>query len=217
MPTITAITPQKKSGRFNLFLDGNFAFGIESETLLSTNLKVGKIISAEAITEIVKKEQGTKLLDLATNFLSYRPRSEKEVKDYLTKKIAQKENIKFALAAQSPMIGQTIAKLKRYKYLDDREFAKWFVTSRTSSHPKGSMVIRLELKRKGIADDLITKTLSGLLNETDLAKKAVEKKVKRWANLPPMDFKKKFYVYLASRGFDYETIKDTFAFFKKKS
>ncbi len=217
MPQITAISPQKKkSGRFNLFLDGKFALGIEGETLLAVGLKIGKVLSEEEISKIIKKEQGTKLLDLATNFLSFRPRSEKEVRDYLVKKISVRENIKFSQARQSPLMEQVVAKLKKYKYLNDLDFAKWFMASRTSSRPKGLALIKLELKRKGIVQEIIDKISASSPNEQNLARRAVEKKVKRWQNLPVMEFKKKFYQYLASRGFDFDTIRETFAFFTKK-
>ncbi len=215
MPKITAISPQKKkSDRFNVFLDEKFAFGIEGETLLGHNLKVGKILSEEEISKIIKKEQGTKLLDLATNFLSYRPRSEKEVRDYLIKKISTRENIKFSEARESPLIDQVISKLKKYKYLDDLEFAKWHVAARTGLRPKGRTIIKLELKKKGISQEIIDQIPA--VDETILAKIAIEKKIPRWQNLPSLEYKKKFYQYLASRGFDYDTIKETFAFFSKK-
>lgn len=217
MPQITAISPQKKkSGRFNLFLDGKFALGIEGETLLAEGLKIGKVLSPEEISKIFKKEQGTKLLDLATNFLSFRPRSEKEVRDYLIKKISIRENIKFSEARESPLIDQVIAKLTKYKYLNDLEFAKWFLASRTSSHPKGLALIKLELKRKGITQEIIDKVSTSSPNEQNLARRAVEKKIKRWQTLPVLEFKKKYYQYLASRGFDFDTIRETFAFFARK-
>lgn len=215
MPKITAISPQKKkSSRFNIFLDEKFAFGIEGETLLSNNLKVGKILQEEDIAKILKKEQGAKLLDLATNFLSFRPRSEKEVRDYLIKKISTRENIKFSQARESPLVDQVISKLKKYKYLNDLEFAKWLVASRTTSRPKGHTLIKLELRKKGISQEIID--LIPTVDQTVLAKIAVEKKIPRWQNLPVLEFKKKFYQYLASRGFDFDTIGKTFAFFSKK-
>ncbi|MEX2028674.1 MAG: RecX family transcriptional regulator [Candidatus Curtissbacteria bacterium] len=217
MPKITAISPQKKKiGRFNIFLDDKFAFGIEAEILLSNNFKIGQVLQEEEIARIIKSEQGTKLLDLATNFLSYRPRSEREMGDYLAKKISAKEGIKFQEARQSEQIEKIIFKLKKYKYLDDKQFAQWFVTSRTSSRPKGAALIKLELRKKGIDREIIDEIFHNAPGETNLAKRAVERKLRGWENLTTMDFKKKFYSYLASKGFDFETIKETFAFYSKK-
>ena len=217
MPQITSIEPQKrKTGRFNVFLDGNFAFGIDQFSLLESKLKVGKSLTDEEIKKIITKEEIAKLMDLATNFLSYRPRSEKETKDYLTKKISQKENITHIQAKDSPLISQIITKLKKYRYLNDFEFAKWWVDSRTRSRPKGPVLIKFELKRKGIEDNIVQKALSKVQDEGELAKHALQKKLKRWQKLSNFDFKKKVYQYLAARGFSFEAIKEAFAFYQKK-
>ena len=86
MPQITKITKQKKRERFNVFLDDQFAFSLNNYTLLKNNLKVGKDIPQDQITNILAKEQRAQLTDLASRFLALRPRSEKEVKDYIAKK-----------------------------------------------------------------------------------------------------------------------------------
>ncbi|HSX18856.1 MAG TPA: RecX family transcriptional regulator [Candidatus Saccharimonadales bacterium] len=217
MPTITSIEPQKKrKHRFNVFLDGKFAFGINEQVLVENSLRKGMVLEAENLEKVLKKEELTKLQDTAIRFLNYRPRSEKEVRDNLTKKIAQKESIKFQEAQQSPLIEEIIRKLKKYKFINDLEFAKWFVESRIRSHQKSIRVISMELKLKGIEKEVIEKITSSVGNETELAKKAIEKKVKRWQKLSDLDFKKKLYQFLLSRGFDYDTTKETFAYFAKK-
>ena len=48
-----------------------------------------------------------------------------------------------------------------------------------------------------------------MTNEIELAKKAVEKKLRLWKNLPPEEFRQKLTGFLARRGFDWETIKKT--------
>ncbi len=217
MPTITSIEPQKKKdNRFNIFLDGHFAAGISDLTLLKNSLKVGKVLTEEEFTKIIAREQLAKLMDLATNFLGFRPRSEKEVSDYLAKKISERENIKYREARQSPLIVKVISTLKKYKYLNDLEFAKWWTESRKRTRPKGQALIKLELKRKGISQNIIEKVLTKSSGEVELAKGALQKKLKRWHNLSSFDLKKKVYQYLASRGFDFETIREVFANLPKK-
>lgn len=217
MPEITSIEPQKKkAGRFNIFLDGKFAFGVGEEAIIAGSLKEGKILSQDEIDRVLKKEEVVKLQDIAIRFLNFRPRSEKEIRDHLTRKIAQKESIKFSQAQDSPLIEPIISKLKKYKLINDLEFTKWFVESRIRSHPRSIRLIALELKRKGIDSALVESTLKKADNEKDLAIKAVSKKVKRWQKLPENEFKKKLYQFLLGRGFGFETIKETFAFLKEK-
>lgn len=207
---ITAITPQKKKDRFNIFLDDKFAFGANLETIVKNNLKAGMLISVDKVNKVIGQEKSTKLLDLATRYLSYRPRSVKEVENYLASKIAKSEQIKFREAKESRQIPIIVQKLKRYKYLNDRQFAKWFFTSRQKSSPRGLSYVKMELKLKGISSDII-EGLAVRSSELELAKKAVAKKLKRWQAQPLLDFKKKFYSYLKTRGFSYDTIRELFA------
>jgi len=217
VPQISAIEPQKrKKNRYSVFLDGNFAFGISASTLFENQLEVGKVLKEEEIVSILQKEELSKLTDRALHFLSYRLRSEKEVTDFLIKKIAAKENIKYHQAKDSLLINQVVSKLKKYKYLNDFEFAKWFISSRIKTKPKGLRLLKLELFNKGIDKDIAEKVLSKNLNQKELAKKAIEKKIKKWQKLPPLELKKKVYSYLAGRGFDWEIIQEIVAILTKK-
>src|SRR5690348_9673780 len=100
-------------------------------------------------------------------FLNFRPRSEKEVKDYLQKKIKKFPNI------DSSVIDVIIHKLKQQKFLNDEEFAKMWVRSRTDYKPKGKYLVRLELIKKGISKDIIDQVLESkqerAKSEEDLA------------------------------------------------
>lgn len=217
MPQITSIEPQKKkAGRFSIFLDGKFAFGIGEAAFVEFNFKKGAKLTEDQIDKILKREELSKLQDTAIRFLNYRPRSEKELADHLTKKIALKEGIKFNDAKNSPMISTIVAKMKKYKFINDLEFAKWFVESRIRSHQKGLIVIAQELKQKGIDKDIVETVLKKVGDEKELAKKAVSKKIKRWQKLSEIDFKKKIYQFLLSRGFGYDIAKELFAYFAKK-
>lgn len=216
MPQITKITPQKNQQRFNVYIDGQFAFGVSKFTLLQKGLKEQKQVSQKVIDEVIKKEKTSKFMDLANNFLSVRPRSEKELKDYLTRKISQIEQVKFHEAAGSPIIERVVKTLKRYGYIDDKSFAKWFVKSRLNSNKKSVRLIKLELKRKGVPSQLIESLKFPASQDKKSAVSLVQKKVERWQKLKPLEYKKKFYAYLLSRGFEYDTINDAFAFYKEK-
>ena len=152
-----------------------------------------------------------KLLGKSFRFLSYRPRSEKEVKDYLKKKSF------FAKAMEGQeknnlesVIDSIINKLKEQKFLNDEEFVKWWIEQRTTIKPKASRLIKIELKQKGIAKDLIDKIFEES-SSSDLEKATVlaKRRIKRYSHISD---RKKLYDklgrFLASRGFNYETIKE---------
>lgn len=226
MPQITSITEQKanlkrrqkeKDRRFNIFLDGKYSFSVGEENLLKFKVMEYKILTQDEINSIKGEENQSKLLDRAVNFLSYRPRSEKEVKDYLIKTISKAEKLKWNEARESSLPDIVIEKLRKYGYINDVEFAKWWIESRTKAKPKGRKLIELELKGKGVDSNLIVKLLPNK-SKTDinLALKVLEKKKTKLSKLQPREVQKKVFNYLAYRGFDIDTIKETFAIYSKK-
>ncbi len=217
MPQVSSVEPQKrKKDRFNIFLDGKYAFSQDAQSLLKHKIKKGQTLSQKKIEVLLKESETSKLVDLALNYLSFRPRSQKEIEGYLAKKISQRENIKFSQAKESGSINDVIRKLIKYKYIDDRQFAKWWIESRSRSNPKGNRLIKAELLKKGIDKDIIDSLLKKTLNQKGLALLVIQKKIKSWKNLPNLEFRNKVYRYLASRGFDFDEIREVVAHLEKK-
>jgi regulatory protein len=135
----------------------------------------------------------------ALEFLSYRTRSEKEVRDKLKTKQVDPQ-----------IIEKIIAKLKEKRFINDEEFARQWIENRTRFKPRGERLIRMELKQKGVSEDIV----DGLINDSNLmitdldsAKKLVEKRIGRVKNLPKQKIYEKLGRYLASKGFNWDTIK----------
>ena len=217
MSQITSIEPQKRrKGRFNIYVDGQFSFALDENLLAKNMLAVGKSLTDDQIEKLIKENEAGKLFDASLRFLSYRPRSEKEVGDFLVKKIARVENIKFTEASQSSVIPQIKTRLKKQSFLDDEEFAEWWVKARTSSQPKGPYLIKRELAGKGIDKEIIEKAISKIKNQRELGYKVIHKKLETWKNLTNLELKKKVYEHLARRGFDSKTINEVIAQIVKK-
>lgn len=145
-------------------------------------------------------DQFEKLLALALRFLSLRPHSEKEVKDYLQKK-------KFSQEEKDKVLGY----LQEHRLIDDREFARWFIDQRTRVKPQGERLIRLELRQKGINEEIMSAVLkdpdSEIINQEEAAKMLIEKKLLRYQHLSRQEIYQKLGAFLARRGFDWETIR----------
>lgn len=141
------------------------------------------------------------LLNKSFKFLSYRPRSEKEVRDYLLRK-----------KADDITLERIIQSLKENNFINDFDFTKWWIEQRTKFRPKAQRLIKLELLRKGIAKDLIEEILQDKTVETetdlDKAKKIAQKKLLRYKNEEPHKKYEKMVRFLASRGFNWDTIKE---------
>lgn len=142
-----------------------------------------------------------KFYNLALRFLSYRPRSEKEVREKLkTKKV------------EPLIIEKIIAKLIDKKFINDEEFAKGWVESRLRFKPRSLRLIKIELKQKGIDIETIDKMINDeglMINDLENAKKLAEKKLERFKNLSREEIYQKLGRYLASKGFNWDTIKKT--------
>ena len=147
-----------------------------------------------------------KFYNLALRFLSYRPRSEKEVRDKLKSKKVESSTIEII-----------ISKLIEKKFINDEEFAKGFVESRLRFKPRSVRLIKLELKQKGIEQELIDKMINDearlpdgqglMINDLENAKKLIEKKLPRYKGLPKQKIYEKVSRFLASKGFGWDTIK----------
>ncbi|KKU55264.1 hypothetical protein A3H89_04860 [Candidatus Amesbacteria bacterium RIFCSPLOWO2_02_FULL_48_11] len=134
------------------------------------------------------------LLNSVLKFLSIRPRSRREIEIYLTKK-----------TSDTALINQVIDKLTNFKLIDDAAFSKWLVESRSRSRPRGRRLLIQELKTKGVDISNLPSPVSSL-DETELAKNALQKKLKIWDRLPRRDFRLKTTRFLYSRGFSWDVI-----------
>ena len=79
MPIITKISTQKRKGRYNIFIDNEYAFSVSERTLAEKRLLKGTELSLEDIEKIKKAEADSHALQLAMSYLSYQPRSVYEV------------------------------------------------------------------------------------------------------------------------------------------
>jgi regulatory protein len=132
------------------------------------------------------KRKSRTAIEAALFFLGYRARSEKEIIDRLLLK-------KFPDAE----IAQAMVKLKGWGFVNDSEFAKTYVESRTRSKPRSSRLISLELKRKGIEPQDLPDMEK--IDNYEMARMALSKK----KNIKTFEQAARF---LASRGFSWEVI-----------
>lgn len=145
-------------------------------------------------------EDFEKFYNSSLRFLSYRPRSEKEIEGKLKSK-----------KVSSEIIEKIIIKLKEKRFINDEEFAKWWIESRIRFKPRSLRLIELELKQKGISDDIIQTIIhdSKFVIHSDLeqAKILIEKRMPRYTNLTKDKIYERLGRYLASKGFNWDTIK----------
>lgn len=151
------------------------------------------------------------LLNKAYFFLKFRPRSEKEVREYLYKKVRTTH-------WSHEAADKIIEKLKERELIDDKKFVEWFVRNRTTLKPKGEIMLRRELLQKGISKELLDNFFSkNIVDEESLALQILEKRWSRYKNIIPQKRFEKATRFLLSRGFNYDICKKTYEKLKEKN
>lgn len=140
-----------------------------------------------------------KYFNHSLRFLSYRPRSEKEVRDNLLKK-----------KIDTVTLEKVIARLHVHAFLDDEAFAKWWFERRSGSQPKGVRVIQMELRQKGIDKEIIERILGNEEHKTearDALIRLIKKLIAKNTGLAQKELRQKVGMYVMRRGYDYEMAK----------
>jgi len=200
VPIITSIKPQKNKKRVNVYLDNKFGFGLDLETFVKLDLKVEQELTDEQVGKIVKEAEFQKVYDKLLRFSTLRPRSEKELKDWLKKH-------KVHLSIHENLY----SRLKRLDLLNDNKFAQWWVEQRMEFSPRGKRALIAELRQKGINRDLIIQLVNESVSqgyEEKTARKLLQKKKYKWERLQKLEAKKKMSDFLARKGFGWEVIKN---------
>jgi regulatory protein len=190
MKKITAITVQKNSpNRVNIYLDGEFAFGLARIT--AAWLKTGDELSDEKIAKLQDEDSRERAYQQAMLFLGYRARSEKEIRQNL-KKHEYSEGV----------IEETLERLRKAGLANDNEFARAWVENRNTFRPRSKKALAIELRQKGLDDEAIQASLS-TVDEDALAYETSLKRAARLKGLERSEFRKKLSEFLIRRGFSY--------------
>lgn len=95
--------------------------------------------------------------------------------------------------------------------VDDRAFARQFVTERQRSRPRGTRALTAELRRRGIDNDIIEEILAETLDQespVEAARRAVAGKLRSLSGRPPDEVARKAQQFLLRRGFGYEVVRE---------
>lgn len=196
---ITKIVQQvKKHDRYSIFVDKKYAFSLSESALLESKLVSGQELTREQVEGYKQVSQDDKLYGRALNYVALRPRSVWEVEFYLKRK-----------DSPAPLIEQITNKLLRLGLLDDRKFAEAFVHDRRLLRSASTRKLKLELRKKHIANDVIEQVLRD--DETDERAMLKELIVKKRQQSKYRADDMKLMQYLARQGFSYGDIKDALA------
>jgi len=190
---ITALKVQKRNrDRVNVYLDGRFAFGLAA--IEAAHLRVGQVLSDEEIARLKGRDRVERGVQRAMGLLSYRPRSEAEIRRRLREK-----------GYDEAEITEVVERLRRVELLDDEAFARYWVENRFQFNPRGVVALRQELRQKGVDDAVIEEVLAEY-DEEAAAARAAERVVRRLHGLDTATFRRRLVDSLRRRGFSYTLI-----------
>ena len=193
--TVTDLRPQKRrKDRISVFLDGEFAFGLQEMT--AARLHVGQSLTEQEIASLKEADSAEWAKQTAFRFLSYRPRSSAEVRRHLRNK-----------DVDDSVIDQVVDRLLELKLLDDLAFAHYWVEQRETFRPRSRRALRHELYQKGLSRQIVEQAVEEV-DEMAAARKAGAKKALLWRNLAEDEFHLKMRGFLSRRGFDYTAISE---------
>jgi len=196
MKTITAIEAQRRGKkRFNIFCDGAFAFSLKRQVVEEQGLHVGQTLSDSQIEELLGADLFARCLDAALRLLSYRPRSEAEIRGRLSRRF------------EAEIIERVVLHLKASQMIDDAAFAEFWRENRESFRPCSKRLLWRELKGKGVASEVIDEVLEGV-KEEESAYRAAQRRA-RSLEKDYETFRRKLGAFLGRRGFSYGVINST--------
>lgn len=197
--TITAIKTQNRrrgSARAGIYLDGSFAFSMERDMVVKRGLCMEQPLSDSQVKELALADVSGKCYNAAIRLLSYRPRSEAEIRARLNQRFDRE------------IIEGVVLQLRESQMIDDTAFALYWIEEREYFSPRGKRLLKVELTRKGIDGEVIDEVLDGI-DDNECAYRAAQKKGQSLIREDHETFKRKLGGFLLRRGFGYETVNST--------
>jgi len=168
-------------------------------------LRIGIDLDDQTVEKIKSTDAEAQAKNIAINYLSYRPRSSKEVIDHLMKK-----------GSTRPCAEKVARILQSATMIDDVGFARVFIRDRLKRKPMGRTLLRMQLLAKGIpsdsADTILAEFISPQSQQSAALQAARQKTRLKRTHMKKTDAdkqKKRLIDFLLRRGFPYEIVMKT--------
>jgi len=202
---ITNITIQTRDkNRVNVSVDGKYRFSLDIFQVGDLGIKVGKDYTDQELTDLEQESQFGKVYARALEYCLMRPLSAKEVRDYLYRKTrpTRTKTGEMRNGVSTLVTNRVYDRLIEKKYIDDENFARYWVENRSLTKGASKRKLTSELRMKGVEQAVIEQLLSESgRTDTDELAKVIAKKRSKYPD------EQKLIAYLARHGFSYDDIK----------
>lgn len=183
----------KNPERVNVHVNEEFVCSLDVAQVVELKVKVGRVLNEAELTELKRASEYGKLYGRALEWVLMRPRSQREVNDYLCKKVYEKK-------IDKEYVSKIIGKLEEKGYINDSEFARWWVENRFTRKGVSRKRLTMELAGKGVAKEIIDSVLDTRNDEEEI-RKIVAKKRAKYTD-------EKLMQYLCRQGFSYDLVRE---------
>ena len=153
------------------------------------------MLSSEDVLALQREDDFRGARNRALTFLAYRPRSRREIDKKLTD-----------LDFDEQTVTRVLERLVELKLVDDKVFAAWWVENRLRNRPKGARALRMELRQRGIPNDIAVDAI-GELDEDAMATDMALSVAERYRGPDQRAFERRLGSYLQRRGFGYDSVR----------
>lgn len=200
--------------RVNIYVDDKYFCSLDISQVVDLKIKVGKELSDDERAELKRASEFGKFYQRALEYALMRPRSEKEIRDYLNRKtLNRKVRVKNRKTGEyqtrekqgydKTLVPLVLERLNARGYIDDHRFAELWVENRNVSKGVSVKKLRNELAQKGISHQIIDDVLdNSARNDEDELRKIIARKANRYPD------QQKFIQYLVRQGFNYSDVID---------
>lgn len=208
---VTGLEAQKKNpNRLNLFVDGHFCCGVSLNIVAKYKLFNDKPIDEQTMEQLLLDSLLERILDRVIQYLSSYGKTEKQVKQYIKELLFKKKGVWFSkdiLLDEDNIISRIMKFVKRNGLVDDKKYTQDYINERRSNKPRSIFLIKSELRKKGISDEIIEQVMDNLdmfdLNDEQLIVELCKKKY--GVEKISKDDRKKI-AFFQRKGFNWEVI-----------
>lgn len=189
----------KNKHRYHFYIGDELVFSVHEDILVKYQLAKGVEVDDGFVREILLAEEEHRAFLLALRYLGIRPRTSQQVVSYLQEKGYPLE------------VAETIVnRCKQMGYIDDQAFARQWVNERLRLKPRSPMMLRMELKQRGIDKETAEGAMSTVTRDDELgaARALVQKKLRCFEGELDRNDEQKILAMLYRKGFSQSVIQE---------
>ncbi len=201
---ITALKIQARDkNRVNVFVDGRYRFSLDISQVAELGIKTGNEYDEAGLQNLENESQFGKLYTRSLEYVLVRPRSQREIRDYLYRKTrdTRTKTGEIKRGVSQELTERVFDRLEQKGYISDEKFARFWLENRNVRKGSSLRKLQSELSAKGVAREVISQVLEQTdRSDAEEIKKIIIKKARRY------DSEDKLIAYLARQGFRYDDI-----------